>query len=277
MQFKQDNEKQEDVDIIGQFGVGFYSAFMVSDSVTVVSRALGSETAYVWKSSGTDGYTIKEGEKDGVGTEVILKLKDDTDDEKFSRFLDEYELKALVKKYSDFIRYPIRMEVTKSRPKEGGKDEYETYQEEETVNSMVPIWRKNKKELKAEDYENFYAEKHYGFDKPLKYIHIIAEGLHSYNAILYIPQKTPFDFYTKEFEKGLELYSSGVMIMQKCPDLLPDYFSFVQGLVDTEDLSLNISREMLQHNRQLKQIAQSIKSKVKRELLDLFEGRAGEV
>ena len=271
MQFKQDNEKQEDIDIIGQFGVGFYSAFMVSDSVTVVSRALGSEEAYVWKSSGTDGYTITPGQKDGVGTEVILKLKDDTDDEKFSRFLDEYELKALVKKYSDFIRYPIRMEVTKSRPKEGGKDEYETYQEEETVNSMVPIWRKNKKELKAEDYENFYAEKHYGFDKPLKYIHIIAEGLHSYNAILYIPQKTPFDFYTKEFEKGLELYSSGVMIMQKCPDLLPDYFSFVQGLVDTEDLSLNISREMLQHNRQLKQIAQSIKSKVKRELLDLLK------
>ena len=270
-QFKQENEQQEDFDIIGQFGVGFYSAFMVAESVRVVSRALGSDEAWIWQSSGTDGYTIALGEKAGVGTEVTLKLKEDTDDEKYSRFLDEYELKSLIKKYSDFIRYPIKMEVTKSRLKEGSKDKYETYSEEETVNSMVPIWRKNKQELKPEDYENFYAEKHYGFDKPLRYIHISAEGLHSYKAILYIPGKTPFDFYTREFEKGLELYSSGVMIMPKCPDLLPDYFSFVQGLVDSEDLSLNISREMLQHNRQLKQIAQSIRSKIKRELLDMLK------
>lgn len=269
LEFKQENEKKEDVDIIGQFGVGFYSAFMVAESVAVVSRALGSEQAWVWQSSGTDGYTITQGEKDGVGTEVILKIKADTEDEKYGEFLDEYKLKSLIKKYSDFIRYPIKMEVSKSRPKEDNKDEYESYTEEETINSMVPIWRKNKQELTAEDYENFYADKHYGFDKPLKYIHITAEGLHSYNAILYIPQKTPYDFYTKEYEKGLELYSSGVLIMNKCADLLPDYFSFVQGLVDTEDLSLNISREMLQHNRQLKQIAQSIKAKIKRELLSL--------
>jgi Molecular chaperone, HSP90 family len=271
LQFKQENEKQEDFDIIGQFGVGFYSAFMVAESVTVVSRALGSDEAWVWQSSGIDGYTIAQGEKDGVGTEVILKLKADTEDEKYSGFIDEYELKSLIRKYSDFIRYPIKMEATKSRPKEGSKDEYESYTEEETVNSMVPIWRKNKQELKGEDYERFYAEKHYGFDKPLRYVHISAEGINGYNAILYIPQKTPYDFYTKEYEKGLELYSSGVLIMQKCADLLPDYFSFVQGLVDTEDLSLNISREMLQHNRQLKQIAQSIKSKIKRELLSLLK------
>ena len=270
LQFKQENEKQEDFDIIGQFGVGFYSAFMVSDKVTVVTRALGSEEAYAWQSSGTDGYTITKREKESVGTDVILTLKPDTDDEKYSEFLDEYRLKSLIKKYSDFIRYPIKMEVTKSQLKEGSKDEYEEYREEETVNSMVPIWRKNKRELKPEDYENFYAEKHYGMGKPLKYVHIRAEGLHSYNAILYIPPKAPYDFYTKDFEKGLALYSSGVLIMQKCPDLLPDHFSFVQGLVDTDDLSLNISREMLQHNRQLKQIAQSIKSKIKRELLGLL-------
>ena len=276
LDFKRENEKQEDFDIIGQFGVGFYSAFMVAESVTVISRALGNDEAYIWQSSGTDGYTIKTGERDTVGTDVILKIKPDTDDERYSGFLDENELSSLIKKYSDFIRYPIKMELTKSRLKEGSQDEYEQYREVETVNSMVPIWRKNKQELKPEDYENFYAEKHYGFDKPLKYIHISAEGINGYNAVLYIPQKAPYDFYTKEFEKGLELYSSGVLIMHKCPDLLPDYFSFVQGLVDTEDLSLNISREMLQHNRQLKRIAQSIKGKIKRELLTLMkEDREG--
>ena len=269
LQFKQENEKQEDYDIIGQFGVGFYSAFMVAESVTVVSRALGSEEAYVWQSAGTDGYTITQGEKDRVGTDVILKIKPDTEDEKYDEFLEENGLRSLIKKYSDFIRYPIKMETTKSQLKEGSEDEYEEHVEDETVNSMVPIWRKNKQELKSEDYDNFYAERHYGFDKPLKYIHVSTEGTNGYNAILYIPQKTPYDFYTKEYEKGLALYSSGVMIMQKCADLLPDYFSFVQGLVDTEDLSLNISREMLQHNRQLKQIAQSIKNKIKRELLGL--------
>ena len=271
LQFKSENEKQDEYDIIGQFGVGFYSAFMVADAVTVVSRALGSDEAYKWESKGIDGYSIKASEKDTVGTTITLTIKPDTDDEKYSEFLDSYRLKALIKKYSDFIRYPIKMEMEKSRLKEGSEDEYETYTEEETVNSMVPIWRKNKSELKDEDYENFYAEKHYGFDKPLRHVHIKAEGLMRYNAILYIPQRPPYDFYTKEFEKGLELYSSGVMIMNKCPDLLPDYFSFVQGMVDSEDLSLNISREMLQHNRQLLQIAKNIKNKIRKELLSMLE------
>jgi molecular chaperone HtpG len=271
MQFKEENESVEDHDIIGQFGVGFYSAFMVSESVTVVSRALGSEEAYMWESTGADGYTIRPCDKGTVGTDVIMKIKPDTEEEKYGTYLEEYSLKSLIKKYSDFIRYPIKMEVTKSRKKEGSDKEYEEYKEEETINSMVPIWRKNKNELTAEDYENFYAEKHYGFDKPLKYVHINAEGLLEYNAILYIPQKPPFDFYTKEFEKGLELYSSGVLIMNKCPELLPDYFGFVQGMVDSEDLSLNISRETLQHDRQLGQIAKSIKSKVKKELADMLK------
>ena len=271
LQFKNENSKQEDYDIIGQFGVGFYSAFMVAESVTVISKALGSDEAYQWQSKGIDGYTIKPVEKDGVGTTIILEIKPDTDDEKYGEFLDPYRLQSLIKKYSDFIRYPIKMKMTKNRLKDGSENEYEEYIEEETVNSMVPIWRKNKKELKDEDYENFYAEKHYGFDKPLQHIHISAEGLLRYNVILYIPQKPPYDFYTKEFEKGLELYSSGVLIMNKCPDLLPDYFGFVQGMVDSEDLSLNISREMLQHNRQLKQIAQNIKSKIKKALQDMLK------
>lgn len=271
MQFKEENESAEDHDIIGQFGVGFYSAFMVAESVTVVSKALGSEEAYMWESTGADGYTIKPCDKSAVGTDVIMKIKQDTEEEKYGTYLEEYSLRSLIKKYSDFIRYPIKMEVTKSKPKEGSDKEYEQYKEEETVNSMVPIWRKNKNELAGEDYENFYAEKHYGFDKPLKYVHINAEGLIKYDAILYIPQKTPFDFYTKEFEKGLELYSSGVLIMHKCPELLPDYYSFVQGMVDSEDLSLNISRETLQHDRQLMQIAKSIKGKIKKELSDMLK------
>jgi molecular chaperone HtpG len=271
MQFKEENESAPEHDIIGQFGVGFYSAFMVAESVTVISRALGSEEAYRWESSGADGYTIKPCDKAAVGTDIIMKIKPDTEEEKYSMYLEEYHIRSLIKKYSDFIRYPIKMEMTKSRPKKGSDKEYEEYKEEEIINSMVPIWRKNKNELKKEDYENFYAEKHYGFDTPLRHIHISVEGLLKYNAILYIPQKPPFDFYTKEFEKGLELYSSGVLIMHKCPELLPDYYSFVQGMVDSEDLSLNISREMLQHDRQLSQIAKSIKSKIKKELADMLK------
>ncbi len=271
LQFKSENEKQDEYDIIGQFGVGFYSAFMVSDDVTVLSRALGSDEAFLWESQGADGYTIKPAEKEAPGTVITLHIKPDTEDEKYGEFLDTYRLKALIKKYSDFIRYPIKMEVTNSRLKEGSEDDYEEYTELQTVNSMVPIWRRNKSELGDADYDNFYAEKHYGFDSPLRHIHINAEGLMRYNAILYIPQRAPYDFYTKEYEKGLELYSSGVLIMNKCADLLPDFFSFVKGMVDSEDLSLNISREMLQHNRQLRQIAQNIKNRIKKELEDLLK------
>lgn len=268
--FKKENEIKDGFDIIGQFGVGFYSAFMVADTVTVVSRALGCDEAYKWESKGADGYTIEQCSKESVGTEVILRIKENANDENYDIFLEEYHLRSIVKKYSDFIRYPIKMDLRKSRLKEGSKDEYEDYVEEQVINSMVPIWRKNKNELKPEDYENFYSEKHYGFDKPLKYIHISVDGAVSYNSILYIPEKTPFDFYTKEYEKGLELYSNGVMIMNKCPDLLPDHFSFVKGMVDSEDLSLNISREMLQHNRELKLIAKNINHKIKTELLNLL-------
>jgi len=269
--FKKENELKDGYDIIGQIGVGFYSAFMVSEVVTVISLALGSQQAYKWESQGADGYSIEPWEKASVGTEVILKLKESTADEDFAEYLEEYRLKAIIKKYSDFIRYPIKMDVTRTKLKEGSEKEYEEYREEQTVNSMVPIWKKNKNELTPADYDNFYAEKHYGFDQPLKAIHISAEGTVSYKAILFIPEKMPFDFYTKEYEKGLELYANGVMIMNKCPDLLPDYFSFVQGMVDSEDLSLNISREMLQHDRQLKLIAKNIKTKVKNELEDLLK------
>lgn len=269
--FKSENEAQDGYDIIGQFGVGFYSAFMVADVVTVISRALGSETAFKWESSGVDGYTIVPAEKDAVGTEIILKIKESTEDENYDDYLDEYRLRSLIKKYSDFIRYPIKMDVTQQRPKEGSEGEFEQYQEEQTINSMVPIWRKNKNELTDEDYENFYMEKHYGFDKPLKHIHISVDGAVRYNAILYIPEKTPFDYYTKEYEKGLELYSNGVLIMSKSPDLLPDYYSFVKGMVDSEDLSLNISREMLQQDKQLSLIAKNIKSKITSQLQSLLK------
>ncbi|WP_123052929.1 molecular chaperone HtpG [Clostridium sp. JN-1] len=269
--FKNENEAKEGVDIIGQFGVGFYSAFMVSDLVTVKTRALGSDKAYKWESKGTEGYDIEECQKDTTGTEIILKIKQNTDDEKYDDFLDEYRLKALVKRYSDFIKYPIKMIVKKSKLKEGSKDEYEDYFEDETLNSMVPIWRKNKNELKQEDYDEFYMNKHFGYEKPLKSIHSSVEGVVSYNTLLFIPAKAPFDFYTKEFEKGLELYSNGVLIMEKCSDLLPDYFSFVQGLVDSADLSLNISRELLQHDRQLKFIAKKIREKIKDELLQMLK------
>ncbi|HCL4547011.1 molecular chaperone HtpG [Clostridium botulinum] len=271
LQFKKENEVKEGYDIIGQFGVGFYSAFLVSDDVTVISKAFGSNEAYKWNSKGAEGYTIEPCEKEAYGTEIILKIKDNTEEENYDEFLEEYTLKSIIKKYSDFIRYPIKMDLTKTKPKEDNKEEFEEYKEEETINSMVPIWRKNKNELKSEDYENFYAEKHYGFDKPIKYIHTSVDGVVSYNAILFIPETTPYDFYTKEYEKGLELYSSGVLIMNKCGDLLPDYFGFVKGIVDSEDLSLNISREILQHDRQLKLIAKNIKTKIKNELESLLK------
>lgn len=269
--FKKENELKDGYDIIGQFGVGFYSAFMVADVVTVTSKALGSDEAYQWESSGADGYTIVAAEKDGVGTDITLKIKQNTEDEQYDEYLEEYRLRSIIKKYSDFIRYPIKMEVSGQRPKEGSDNEFEEYRELQTINSMVPIWRKNKNELTQEDYDNFYNEKHYGFDKPLSHIHIHADGAVSYKAILYIPESMPFDYYTPEYEKGLELYSSGVLIMNKCPDLLPDYFSFVKGMVDSEDLSLNISREMLQHDRQLNLIARNIKSKIKSQLQSLLK------
>ncbi len=261
--FKQENESKDGRDIIGQFGVGFYASFMVADKVTVVSRALGEEQAWRWESEGADGYTLEPADKAGTGTEITLHIKPDTEDDSYEEYLNEYRLKALVKKYSDFIRYPIKMELSSSRPKEGAENEFEEFSEQQTINSMVPIWRKNKSELKAEDYENFYQEKRYGFDKPLAHVHVSADGAVVYQAILYVPETIPFDYYTKEFEKGLELYSRGVLIMNKCADLLPDYFSFVKGMVDSESLSLNISREMLQHDRQLKQIAKNIESKIK--------------
>lgn len=269
--FKANNEDKDGIDIIGQFGVGFYSAFMVAEKVTVITKSLGSEEAYKWESYGADGYTITPCEKDTVGTDIILNIKKNADDEDYDEFLDSYSIKNLVKKYSNFIKYPIKMMMKKRSKKEGTEDEYEDYFEDEILNSMVPIWRKNKSELEPSDYENFYMEKHFGFDKPLKYTHVSVEGITSYNAILYIPSRTPFDFYTKEFEKGLELYSNGVLIMNKCGDLLPDYFGFVQGLVDSADLSLNISRETLQHDRQLQFIAKKIKEKIKSELLSMLK------
>lgn len=269
--FKNETELKDGHEIIGQFGVGFYSAFMVADVVTVISKALGSDIAYRWESKGADGYTITPCEKEALGTEIILKIKENTEDENYDEFLEEYRLKSIIKKYSDFIRYPIKMDVTERKLKDGSETEYEDVKEEEIINSMVPIWRKNKKELTDEDYNNFYAEKRYGFDQPIKHIHISVDGAVRYNAILFIPEKIPFDYYTQEYEKGLELYSNGVLIMNKCADLLPDYFSFVKGMVDSEDLSLNISREMLQQDRQLKLIAKNISKKIKSELQSLLK------
>lgn len=269
--FKKETEIKDGHDIIGQFGVGFYSSFMVADKVTVVTKALGSDTAYKWESEGADGFTIDTADKAEIGTEITLYIKGNTEDDNFDDYLEEHRLRSIIKKYSDFIRYPIKMDVKVSKPKEDDEKEFEEVTEEQTVNSMVPIWRKNKSELTDEDYENFYQEKHYGFDKPLKHIHIKVDGTLRYNAILYIPENIPFDYYTKEFEKGLELYSNGVLIMNKCSDLLPDYFSFVKGMVDSEDLSLNISREMLQQDRQLKVIAKNIKNKIKGELKKLLK------
>ena len=267
--FKQENEKTENVDIIGQFGVGFYSAFMVSDDVTVESRAFGSDEAFCWHSKGADGYTIASCEKESVGTVVTLKIKDNAEDENYDEFLDQYRISALVRKYSDYIRHPIKMEFTTKEPvdvEDGKSPEYKDVTELRTLNSMIPIWKKAKTELNDEDYNNFYKEKFYDFNDPARVIHYKTEGNATYNALLYIPKQPPFDYYTKEFEKGLQLYSKGVLIMDKCADLLPDYFSFVKGLVDSEDLSLNISREMLQHDGQLKLIAKTLEKKIKGEL-----------
>ena len=271
LKFKKENELDDEHGIIGQFGVGFYSAFLVADKVTVISRALNSGEAYKWESEGADGYTIEKTNKETVGTEIILKVKENNDDENFDKYLDEYNIQSLIKKYSDFIRYPIKMELTKSKPKEGSENEYEEYKEIETINSMVPLWKKNKTQLKDEDYNNFYLEKHYGFDTPLSHLHISVDGAVSYNSILFIPERVPYDFYSKEYEKGLELYSNGVLIMNRCADLLPDYFGFVKGVVDSEDLSLNISREILQHDRQLRLIAKNIKTKIKNELKSMLK------
>ena len=261
--------------IIGQFGVGFYSAFMVADTVTVISRQYGSEEAWMWQSSGADGYTMEPAQRESAGTDVIMKIKADTDDEKYSRFLEEYELRELVKKYSDYIRYPIRMEVTKSRPKpQEDKDkapEYEDYTEVDTLNSMVPLWQRNKKDVTDEEYDAFYREKFFDYEKPIAHLHLSVEGAVTYKALLYIPGRAPYDFYTKDFKKGLQLYSSGVLIMENCEDLLPDHFRFVRGVVDSQDLSLNISREMLQHDRQLTFIAKNLEKKIKAELLELMK------
>ena len=280
--FKQAMEKNEDIDIIGQFGVGFYSAFMVASSITVISKKYGEDKAWKWVSDGADGYTIEETEKDAPGTDVIMTLKADTEDEKYSEYLEEYEIRSLIRKYSDYIRYPIKMEATKSRPVEEPKDEnaegeenkapkYESYTEMETLNSMVPIWQRDKKDVTEEEYETFYRDKFFDYNKPLRTIHYNVEGNVSFKALLYIPGKAPYDFYTKDYKRGLQLYSSGVLIMDNCEDLLPEHFRFVRGVVDSQDLSLNISREMLQHNRQLTIIARNIEKKIKSELKAMLE------
>ena len=269
--FKKDNDLGDDVDIIGQFGVGFYSTFMVAKEVTVVTKAFGNDQAYKWTSDGVEGYTIEECDKpDGAGTTITLKLKDDTDDEKYSTYLDQYQIQSLVKKYSDYIRFPIRMEVDHTHYNEEGK-EPEVHKAIETLNSMTPIWKKNKSELKDEDYNNFYMEKFGDYEPPVAHIHSKNEGVATYDALLYIPARAPFDYYSKDYEKGLQLYSSGVMIMEKCADLLPDWFSFVKGVVDSEDLSLNISRELLQQDRQLKIIAKNLEKSIKNELAKLLK------
>lgn len=267
LSFKEMLEKKDDVNIIGQFGVGFYSAFMVSKKIEVLSKSVDSDKAYLWVSSGLDGYEIKESNKETVGTTITLYIKDDTDDDNYSEYLTEYKIKSLVKKYSDYIRYPIKMEVT---VKSHEKDKEDT-KEVQTLNSMIPLWDKNKKDVSEDDYNNFYTNEYYDYEKPLKVIHSSVEGLCSYKSLLFIPSHAPFDFYTKEYEKGLSLYSNGVLIMDKCADLLPDYFSFVKGIVDTDDISLNISREMLQKTKQVQTIAKGIESKIKKELEDMLE------
>ena len=273
--FKQENEKVDDVDIIGQFGVGFYSAFMVADKVEVETKKYGSDTAYVWSSSGADGYTIKETEKDTVGTVVTLRIKEDTENEHYSEFLEQYRISELVKKYSDYIRYPIIMDMTRTKAKEGtegsDKPEYETVTEKEALNSMVPIWQRPKKDVTTEEYEEFYHNKFMAFDKPARIITTSVEGVVTYKALLYIPSKTPFDYYTKEYKKGLQLYSSGVLIMENCEELLPEHFRFVKGVVDSQDFSLNISREVLQHDHQLKTVANTLEKKIKNELSSMLK------
>ena len=272
LQFKQEMEKQENIDIIGQFGVGFYSAFMVADSVTVISKKYGEDTAWKWTSKGAEGYTIEESFRATPGTDVIMTLKADTEDDTFSRFLEEWEVRNLIKKYSDYIRYPIQMEVSKSfNTGTSEEPKYETIQAMETLNSMVPLWQKAKKDVTEEEYNGFYQDKFYDYTKPLSVIHTSAEGTVSYKALMYIPAKAPFDFYTKDYKRGLQLYSSGVMIMENCEDLVPEHVRFVKGVVDSQDLSLNISREMLQHNRQLTIIAKNIEKKIKGELMGMLK------
>ena len=269
--FKQENCDQTDVNLIGQFGVGFYSAFMVSNSISVLSRPYGSDNAYLWKSNGCDGYTIEESSKDDYGTTITLYLKDDSDDFKYSDFLEEYKIRSIVKKYSDYINYPIIMQINNRILKDGSDNEYIDSTQDETLNSMVPIWKKKKGEITEEEYNNFYSDKFFDYEKPLKVIHSSVEGQCSYNSLLFIPSHAPYDFYTKEYEKGLQLYTNGVLIMDKCSELLPDYFSFVRGIVDTQDLSLNISRETLQQDRNIQIIAKSIENKIKNELSNMLK------
>lgn len=271
LQFKEENEKKKDVNIIGQFGVGFYSSFMVSDDVTVISKKYNEEDAYKWESTGAEGYTITKDEKDTYGTTIILKIKSDNEEYNYSDFLDTYTIETLVKKYSDYIRYPIKMNVTRRELKKGSKDEYEDVTKEETLNSMIPLWKKDKNKITEEEYNNFYQSKFYDYENPIKIIHTSVEGMTSYKAILFLPAHAPFDYYSKEYEKGLALYSNGVLIMDKCSDLLPDYFGFVKGVVDSDDLSLNISREILQQDRQLKLIASNIEKKIKSELESMLK------
>ena len=269
--FKEMNESNKDIDIIGKFGVGFYSAFMVSDKVDVLSKSIESDKAYLWESEGADGYTITEASKETNGTIIRLHLKKDTEDDKYSEYLDEYKIKELVKKYSDYVRYPIIMEVHTSKPKKGKEKEYEDVIENETLNSMVPIWKKDKNDIKEDEYDNYYIDKYYDYEKPLKVITTSVEGMCSYKGLLFIPSHAPYDFYTKEYEKGLGLYSNGILIMDKCKELLPDYFSFVKGVIDSEDISLNISREMLQRSKNLNIIAKNIENKIKKELENMME------
>lgn len=271
LQFKEENEKKKDVNIIGQFGVGFYSSFMVSDDVTVISKKYNEEDAYKWESTGAEGYKITKDEKDTYGTTIILKIKSDNEEYNYSDFLDTYTIETLVKKYSDYIRYPIKMNVTRRELKKGSKDEYEDVTKEETLNSMIPLWKKDKNKITEEEYNNFYQSKFYDYENPIKVIHTSVEGMTSYKAILFLPAHAPFDYYSKEYEKGLALYSNGVLIMDKCSDLLPDYFGFVKGVVDSDDLSLNISREILQQDRQLKLIASNIEKKIKSELESMLK------
>lgn len=271
LQFKEENEKKKDVNIIGQFGVGFYSSFMVSDDVTVISKKYNEEDAYKWESTGAEGYTITKDEKDTYGTTIILKIKSDNEEYNYSDFLDTYTIETLVKKYSDYIRYPIKMNVTRRELKKGSKDEYEDVTKDETLNSMIPLWKKDKNKITEEEYNNFYQSKFYDYENPIKVIHTSVEGMTSYKAILFLPAHAPFDYYSKEYEKGLALYSNGVLIMDKCSDLLPDYFGFVKGVVDSDDLSLNISREILQQDRQLKLIASNIEKKIKSELESMLK------
>ena len=271
LQFKEENEKKKDVNIIGQFGVGFYSSFMVSDDVTVISKKYNEEDAYKWESTGAEGYTITKDKKDTYGTTIILKIKSDNEEYNYSDFLDSYTIETLVKKYSDYIRYPIKMNVTRRELKKGSKDEYEDVTKEEILNSMIPLWKKDKNKITEEEYNNFYQSKFYDYENPIKVIHTSVEGMTSYKAILFLPAHAPFDYYSKEYEKGLALYSNGVLIMDKCSDLLPDYFGFVKGVVDSDDLSLNISREILQQDRQLKLIASNIEKKIKSELESMLK------